>query len=793
MGAVAQSPTAIRRLLGIGAVSTAVFGAFAVWVLAGWGGHTAMLVLNGAGALGFPSFAAVSAGVAARRTHGRQRQAWLYMTVGLAAWVFGELAVIYHRFWLGNLHPLYPSAANIGFLLFPVSACAAMLVFPFGYPSGTRFRMVLDGAIVAASLFVVAWVSVLRQTYAATGVKSSAALWALVYPVSEVMTVTVAILVLARARTRWRLTMTLLAVGLTLIAAAGSVYVYLLARNTYVYESPTGLGWTAGLVILGIAALTCPAEPPYAPPKPSASPTVPFWLWLPYLPLAIAGGLELVAFRNTVKSDPAFAVVPWLVIAVLARQFLVVAENRRLLHSVSDRALHDPLTNLANRVLFHDRLEHAIQLYHRDQRSIAVLSMDLDDFKLINDNLGHPAGDALLIQAADRLVSCARAGDTIARLGGDEFAVLIEDAGDNAHLIAYQIMEAFERPFNADGEIIFMRPSAGLAVADVDDPDLCAAELLKHADMAMYSAKRMRGGLQTFSPDMHVRDDTGGPALPASEVLPSRGGVVDFRLLSDLRQAIGRHALTVLYQPKVNLRSAEVVGAEALVRWPHPVFGLVRPHQFLPLVRQHGLMRTVTDLVLDQALNDAAQWQLRGHAVPVAVNLFPPLVGDVSLPSRIFDALARHGLPGPSLVVEITEDLLLDNIDRTRNVLEALRERGIHIALDDFGSGYSALTYLRKLPIDEVKVDQDLIGHVLTDPRADAIVRAVIDLAHALNVTTVAEGVENDQIASWLCDCGCEVAQGLLYSPPITAPAVMELIAPPAARECRVVFGGGEV
>ena len=161
--------------------------------------------------------------------------------------------------------------------------------------------------------------------------------------------------------------------------------------------------------------------------------------------------------------------VPWLVIAVLARQFLVVAENRRLLHSVSDRALHDPLTNLANRVLFHDRLEHAIQLYHRDRRSVAVLSMDLDDFKLINDNLGHAAGDALLVQAAQRLLGCVRTGDTVARLGGDEFAVLIEDAGEHAHLIVYQIMEAFERPFSTDGENIFMRPSAGLAVAGADD------------------------------------------------------------------------------------------------------------------------------------------------------------------------------------------------------------------------------------------------------------------------------------------------------------------------------------
>jgi diguanylate cyclase (GGDEF)-like protein len=595
------------------------------------------------------------------------------------------------------------------------------------------------------------------------------------------VTVTVAILGLARANAHWRQTMTVLTIGLTLIAAAGGAYVFSLARHSYLADSAWSLEWPAGLALLGVAALNCPPDPPETLPERSALLSVPAPMWMPYIPLAIAGGLELADFRNTLNSDAAFVVVPWLVIAVLARQFLVVAENRRLRHSVSYGALRDPLTHLANRVLFHDRLEHAIQLLHRDQRSVAVLSMDLDDFKLINDNLGHTAGDALLVQAAQRLLSCVRTGDTVARLGGDEFAVLIEDAGENEHLIVYQIMEAFERPFNADGEVIFMRPSAGLAIAGGEDPELRASELLKHADSALASAKQLGGGLQTFSPDMHV-GDPGGPGFPFSDVAPSRGGLVEVRLLSDLRQAISHRALTVLYQPKVDLQTTGVVGAEALARWPHPVFGLVGPQQFLPLVRQHGLMRTFTDLILDQALGDAAQWRRQGIDIPVAVNLFPPLLGDANLPFGIFDALARHELPGDSLIIEITEDLLLDNIDRTRDVLEALREYGIHIALDDFGSGYSALTYLRQLPIDEVKLDQDLIIHVLTDPRAEAIVRAVIDLSHALNVTTVAEGVETADIASWLRDCGCEVAQGIYYSPPISAAATIDLIRLPAAH-----------
>jgi diguanylate cyclase len=778
MGAVAGPSIAKQRRVRVAVVTTALFTMFTIWFLAGWGGPPVVNFMRDAGTLGFPAFPAVCAAIAARRSRGRQRQGWLVMTLGLVALEFGAIAVLYDQL-RGGVLPLYPPTATVGFLIFPLVACVALLVFPSGSPGVVRFRILLDGAIVGAALFVVAWVTLLRGVYSATGVSRIDEALSISGPIAGIVTVTVAILGLARANAHWRQTFAVLTAGLTLIAAAGGAYVYSLVQHSHLAGSAWTLEWPAGLVLLGIAALNCPPAPPETSPEPSA-PSAPISLWLPYIPLAIAGGLELAELHLNVGSDPALAATPWLIIAVLGRQFMVVAENRRLLHKASDRALHDPLTNLANRILFHDRLEHAIQLYHRDQRSVAVLSMDLDDFKLINDNLGHPAGDALLVQAAERLMGCVRTGDTVARLGGDEFGVLIEDAGENAHLIVYQIMEAFDRPFTADGEVIFMRPSAGLAVAGPDDPDLHATGLLKQADLAMYSAKRIGGGLQTFSADMHVSEDR-SPGFPAAGE-PSTRGLVEVRLLSDLRQAISHRALTVLYQPKVDLQTTRVVGAEALVRWPHPVFGMVQPHQFLPLVRQHGLMRTFTDLILDQALADAAQWRRRGIAVPVAVNLFPPLVGDVNLPARIFEALARHELPGDCLILEITEDLLLDNIIRTREVLEALREKDIHIALDDFGSGYSALTYLRKLPIDEVKVDYDLIAHVLTDPRADAIVRAVIDLAHALKVVTVAEGVENEETAAWLRERGCDVAQGMLYSPPIAAPAMLDLLASPAMR-----------
>jgi EAL domain-containing protein (putative c-di-GMP-specific phosphodiesterase class I) len=254
-----------------------------------------------------------------------------------------------------------------------------------------------------------------------------------------------------------------------------------------------------------------------------------------------------------------------------------------------------------------------------------------------------------------------------------------------------------------------------------------------------------------------------------------RGAAV--RLLGELRHAIDHGDLTVFYQPKFDLRSGDIVGVEALVRWPHPKRGLLGPAHFLPLVRKRGLMRAVTDLVLTQALDDAAEWNSLGIGVPIAVNVFAPSLGDLDLPTHIASALAIRELNPKDLTIEITEDFLLDNIERTRSVLERLRQRGIRIAIDDFGSGYSALWYLRELAIDEVKLDRHFIAPIRVDPRAAAVVRGVVDLAHVLGVTTVAEGVENAETAERLREFGCEVAQGYYYSPPVSAAAMMNLLA----------------
>ncbi|HNF07489.1 MAG TPA: bifunctional diguanylate cyclase/phosphodiesterase, partial [Mycobacterium sp.] len=388
-----------------------------------------------------------------------------------------------------------------------------------------------------------------------------------------------------------------------------------------------------------------------------------------------------------------------------------------------------------------------------------------------------PVGDDLLVGVASRLLNSVRSGDTVGRLGGDEFSVVVEGDPDAPYLIAQRVVEAFEQPFLVGEHELLMRPSVGLATADPDEPGLSAEELLRRADLAMYMAKRARiRGVQTYNAEMQLGAQTieaeifSRPAGP-----PEIGGVAAIRLLGDLRHAIANAELTLVYQPKFELATGRIVGAEALLRWPRPD-GLLTPEDFLPLVRRHGLITAITDLVLNRALDDALAWQNASLGLPVAVNLFAPSLANLGIPAQITTALADRGLDPRVLTVEITEDLFLDDMERTRTVLDQLRHSGIRIAIDDFGSGYSALSYLRDLPIDEVKLDSTFIAPIPVDERAAAVVRAVVDLCHTLNLTTVVEGVEDAETAARLREFGCDVGQGYHFSPPLTSDELLELL-----------------
>ncbi len=764
-----------KIMIALGAAA-AGFCVFAVWMVSGWGGAGIVRVVSDVGFLLVELFAITCAVLAARSARGRQRMAWIALAAGLVGYAAGDAVWAYYELWRGLEAAPYPSIGDIGYLLYPVGVCAALLLFPIGAPGQSQARLVLDGVIVAGSLFVISWVSGLDEVFVSGDETVVAFAVSLAYPIADVVMLSVALLVLTRARADQRVWMSLLTLGITLAAVADTAFVFLNADDGYASGNLIDVPWFAGLLLIAMAALLAPRSSDVDLPPSRAAAQWPLWLIYPPVVLATtATVLSLAAETGSVTLlVGAFIVIN----AVLGRQYLVIADNRRLLAKVADQAFRDPLTGLANRALFQDRLTHAVALQMRDAREVAVLSLDLDDFKLVNDALGHPAGDELLTAIAQRLLASTQTGDTVARLGGDEFAILIEDGADASVVLAQRVLEAFDEPFVIDGQPLFMLPSIGLASgANAESPEEAAVALLKQADIAMYSAKRERAGVvRIFSADM-ILIDIDELDLPREPRSAQRGGrSAGMQLLAQLRRAIADDELTLVYQPKFAVSTGQIVGVEALVRWPHPERGLLMPDQFLPLVRQHGLMGAVTDLVLRRGVADAASWYAGGFGVQLAVNLFPPSLADAALPRQIAGILADWKLPPEYFMVEITEEILVGNADRARVVLNRLRDSGVRIALDDFGIGYSALSYLRELPIDQLKLDRQFIAPILVDERAAAIVRMIIELAHTLGMTVVAEGIENAAAAARVAEYGCDIIQAHLYSPPVSVEAVVKLL-----------------
>ena len=757
----------------VAAAAGVVFLSFVIWIVSDVSHGPSRAAIDDIVLLVLAVPAAVFSVIAARSAQGRLRMAWVAMAIGVAAWAIGEAIWTHYELVLGEVP--FPSVADGFFLIFPVGACAALLLFPSEYAGPFRGRVFLDGLIVAGSLFLVSWVTILGPIYAAEATDRLLFVVSLAYPVSDVVVLTLAAVVLVRSGPEHRLTLTLLTVGLACIALSDSLFTYLSTKNEYASGDVIDIGWAAGLLLIAVAA----AASRQTTHENSEAPELPGWasIWLPYAPLLLAAIVAAAKPSELLRSQPVEVIAGLLVLAVLARQFLAVSENRRLLATVAEQALRDPLTGLANRALFNERLDQGMERRERDGVTVGVVAVDLNDFKLVNDNLGHPVGDDLLVGVASRLLNSVRSGDTVGRLGGDEFSVVVEGDPDAPYLIAQRVVEAFEQPFLVGEHELLMRPSVGLATADPDEPGLSAEELLRRADLAMYMAKRARiRGVQTYNAEMQLGAQSieaeifSRPAGP-----PEIGGVAAIRLLGDLRHAIANAELTLVYQPKFELATGRIVGAEALLRWPRPD-GLLTPEDFLPLVRRHGLITAITDLVLNRALDDALAWQSASLGLPVAVNLFAPSLANLGIPAQITTALADRGLDPRVLTVEITEDLFLDDMERTRTVLDQLRHSGIRIAIDDFGSGYSALSYLRDLPIDEVKLDSTFIAPIPVDERAAAVVRAVVDLCHTLNLTTVVEGVEDAETAARLREFGCDVGQGYHFSPPLTSDELLELL-----------------
>lgn len=714
-----------------------------------------------------------AAAATAQAGRGRVRAAWVVLAIGLGSFTVGGLLWIVYR--AIQLEHTYPSVADIAYLVLPIATAIALLLLSSGLSRTSRTRLILDGLIVAGSLTIVGWIVVLDELRKSVPADRLKVAVSVSYPVLDAAVLTIGVLVVARAQRGQRLTLILLTLGMSGIAISDGTFVYLTATAQPTNVTPVYLGWLLGLALFIGAAITGRgfAHREVVAAQPGSMTAV----WLPFVPLMLASIAIFTQSPEEIKDGPIPVIGIVLLLAFSARQVLVMAENRVLLATVAEQALRDPLTGVGNRIVFRDRLNHAMEMRQRDGISVGVLAMDLDDFKVVNDTLGHPVGDELLSLVAERIVACVRAGDTVARLGGDEFSVLIEGRVDHSQLVAHRVVEAFDEPFVVDGQELLIRPSVGLAVADADEPDLTAEDLLKRADIAMYSAKRSRsGGVHPFNSEMLLAESPDSDLFVSGPFPVARSGASTIRLLGELRQAIDQFELTLVYQPKFDLNTAAIVGVEALVRWPHPKRGLLPPDEFLPLVRRYGLMGSITDLVVNQALDDVLRWRAEGLTVPIAVNMFAPSMADLRLPGKFAKSLADRKIDPSHLTVEITEDLFLDNMDRTKTVLNQLQENGIRIAIDDFGSGYSALSYMRDLTVDEVKLDRHFIAPIPADRRAAAVVRAVVSLADELGLTTVAEGIENAVTADWLREHGCHVGQGYYFSPPLSSAKLAEVL-----------------
>jgi diguanylate cyclase (GGDEF)-like protein/PAS domain S-box-containing protein len=430
-----------------------------------------------------------------------------------------------------------------------------------------------------------------------------------------------------------------------------------------------------------------------------------------------------------------------------------VTERRALEQELSHQAFHDSLTGLANRALFLDRVAHALDRAERQSVPVAVMFVDIDDFKVVNDSLGHHFGDEVLVAVAELLKAAIRPGDTVARLGGDEFALLLDtgDMPEAAELVARRIAACLHAPIRTGREDISIRASIGIALGlpTIDGPD----GLLRDADLAMYMAKRNgKGRFEMFHPAMHEE------------------AVLRLETAADLRRGLEESHFEVCYQPIIDLCSGSTIGAEALVRWHHPTRGLVSPADFISVAESTGLIVQLGTWVLTESCNQVQSWRQSGDvddSFYISVNLSARQLQDPGLIEDVARSIHASGLAAPSVVLEVTESMIIDDLDSTLSRLQALKDLGLRLAVDDFGTGYSSLSYLRNFPMDIVKIDKSFVDRISLDPAGTALVRGVIDLSIALGLKTIAEGVEGHDQLSILQELGCDGAQGFLFAAPM--------------------------
>ena len=730
--------------------------------------------VNQLGQLAAAVIATAASCLAITRHAGRQRRAWTLVALACGSWSIGQLYWCYVELVQGA-EVAQVSIADLFFLAF--TALMACAVWPSEGRKTDRFKSLLDAFIIGMSLFVISWATSIHSV--ASALSSSTDVLGLLinlgYPCGDIVVLTLVLLSASRRSGR-RSSLTAVAVAMALIAISDGFYAYIAASGEMESGSVTGLGWIAGFGLIACAALAggqrrgrrAADEGKLIEDSRDRTLRQRSASILPYLPLFIA--LVVVGSeRLTQAADRVTALlVITIFIVVLVRQYLTIRENVALTRILENRelelqrrAFQDQLTGLPNRALFKDRAVHALDQHRRSMRPLSLLFVDLDDFKVVNDTLGHPVGDELVIRVAERLRGAIRASDTVARFGGDEFAVLVEDDGDAIH-VGTRVVESLRMPFMLSGEQLSIGASVGIAEVPADQQTPELDELFSRADIAMYAAKRAgKGQIALYDPSM---------------VIPE---AADLRYRPLLIEAVKQGSIECVFQPVIDLDSGRVHSMEALARWR--VDGdVVAPDYFINLAGRLGLLPALTDLMLDKACAQLADWSDRfgRDDLQVGVNVPAGLMTDPEFPRRVAAALQRYGLATNRLLLEITEEALVGDLAVAQRVADQLRQMGVHLWLDDFGTGYSSLLSLRQISLQAVKIDIAFVANIHTDPSAEQFLRALLALGRDLGLLVTAEGIEVPEQADILRAMGCQFAQGYLYARPAPAAELEHLLGP---------------
>ncbi|MGZ4436724.1 MAG: putative bifunctional diguanylate cyclase/phosphodiesterase [Nocardioidaceae bacterium] len=676
--------------------------------------------------------------LAAAGTAGPGRLGWVLIGLGPLSYLLGDVA---WDLWVRHLSPVpYPSVADAGYLLmYPLVYAGLVLLFR-SQAGRVPLALWLDGIVGGLGIGAVAASYVLGPVLRVGYGRPAMVATNLAYPVADLVLVVelVAMLsILGRgAGLRWLL----LLGGCTVLAVTDAGYLMMTAAGSYTSPSPVDHGWQLAFLLMALAAATRPGR---SRPLGAVTPVA-------LVPLFSALAATAVLVRHRVAGQPvattlaAAAVVLTLVrLAVTVRETSALADTHRM-------ARTDELTGLPNRRAFYERTRHLSAAHAADGRQHAVLLVDLDRFKEVNDSFGHLVGDDLLRLVGPRLAAQCGREDLIARLGGDEFGIVVL-GHEAAEVVAERLCRSLEEPFVLRD--LTVQISASVGIAHYPDHGTDGTTLLRRADVAMYAAKRARAGWRSY-------DAAEDPNTPDR-----------LYLLDALRTTLadsGR-GLELHYQPKLDLAHGRLTGVEALVRWRHPKLGLLPPAAFLPLMEEYGLSRALTDVVLRQAIAQCARWQQQGLHLPVAVNLPASLCTDPDLPGLVSQLLDLHGVLPGCLELEITEEFLLGDRVSARAVLTELGAVGVRVSIDDFGTGYSSLAYLRDLPVDQLKLDRTFITGMEHDATTAALVRSAVSLAHSLGLEMVAEGVETPAALELLRQLGCDQAQGFHVGHPLPA------------------------